>query len=175
MLLWRHLAFLEETPGNVWPEFNKLGADHTFRGNCERPIYGLPKAPVRSRIVGIRNATGDKVAEHIRVVRPPGSVIAPAPNGGGSGVEKATGEWPRTETEVTRIFLKDDRQNRIASKIAIRSIEIRGPKALKVALSSLPESRIGVLRLAETGYKTVCNENEWINRAPVHQVELLSL
>ncbi len=78
-LLRRRLSPLEEMPGNVWPEFDKLRTDHTFSGHCKRAIYCLPKAAIRSRIISIRNATGDEVSQHIRVVWSPGAVIAPAP------------------------------------------------------------------------------------------------
>ena len=168
------MALLEEMSGDVRPEFYEFRAGNAFRGHRERPVNCLPKTPIRGRIVSIRNAPGDEVAQHIRVVRPPCTVVAPTPNSGACGVEKAMGEGARAKTKITRIFLEDDGKDGVAPEIAVYGVEIRRTKALEVTLGSLPEFRISVLRLTEAGDKPICDKNEWIDRAFIHQVELLS-
>jgi hypothetical protein len=160
--------------GDVRPEFDEFRADDAFCGNRERPVYCLPKAPIRSRIVNIGNAPGDEVAQHIRVVWSPCATVALTPNSGGCGVEKAMGEGTRAKTKVARIFLEDDGEDSVAPEISVCGVEVRRTKALEVALGSLPESWIGIARLTETGNKRVCDKHEWIDRAFIHQVELLS-
>ncbi len=83
------------------------------------------------------------------------------------------GEGTGAKPKVARIFLEDDGEDSVAPQIAICGVEIRRAKALEVALGSLPESWTGIARLAQTGDKPVCEENEWIDRALKHQVELL--
>jgi hypothetical protein len=75
------------------------------------------------------------------------------------------GEATRPKPKITWILLEDDRKDRVAPQIAVRGVEIRRTKALKVALGPLPESWIGIPRLTQTGYKPVRDKNEWIDRA----------
>src|ERR1700683_3734114 len=83
-------------------------------------------------------------------------------------------EGTRAKSKITRIFLEDDGEDSVAPEIAVRGVKIRRAKALEVALGSLPESWIGITRLTQSGDKPVCEENEWIDRAFKHQVELLT-
>jgi hypothetical protein len=96
------------------------------------------------------------------------------PDGGGCGVEKAVGEATRAQPKIAWIFLEEDGKDSVAPEIAVRGIEIRRTEALEVALGPLSESWIGIARLTQTGDKSVGDENEWIDRAFKHQVELLS-
>jgi hypothetical protein len=66
-------------------------------------ISGLPRhMPIRSRLINIRNAPRDEVAQHIGMVWLPCTIVALTPDGGGCGVEKAMGvEWFHESLLVT--------------------------------------------------------------------------
>jgi hypothetical protein len=51
--LLRRVVLLEEMSGDVRPKFNEFRANNAFCGNRERPVYCLPKASIRGRIIGV--------------------------------------------------------------------------------------------------------------------------
>jgi len=51
--LLRCIVLLEEMSGYVRPKFDKFRANNAFCGNRERPVYCLPKASIRGRIISV--------------------------------------------------------------------------------------------------------------------------
>src|ERR1700683_3325058 len=80
-----------------------------------------------ARIVKIGNFSSDHVAHDVGIIGLPlaGGVV-PTNEGGGYGIEKAVVDRAVAEAEVTRILVKDGRQNRIAESVAYDVIGVSG-------------------------------------------------
>src|SRR5580698_8337012 len=88
-------------------------------------------------------------------------------------MEHAAPNTARSLAEISWIFMKYYRQNRIAPKITTECISIGGAETLEVSLRTLSVSWITILCLADAGIDRGSKEDERIGRALPHEMKFL--
>src|SRR5215470_11180712 len=91
--------------------FQEEFADQIRRSICARvgqSIKQNQRGPaIGLRIVKIRNGSGGEVAEHVRVIGPPPSVVVSRHDGSGHRIQRARTEGSLALIEVARVLMEN--------------------------------------------------------------------
>ena len=110
---WRgpRAAAMEKPPRNIRPEFHSDCTQRALSRHGKCSLKGQPYAPVRCRIVEIRDASGHNTSGDVGIVRAPCAIVVSCPHRRGDCIQQTPGEASPPLAEVPRILVQQRRKD----------------------------------------------------------------
>jgi hypothetical protein len=107
-------AAMEKPARKIRPEFHSDCAQRALGRHGKCSLKGQPYAPVRCRIVEIRDASGHNTSGNVGIVQAPCAIVVSGLHRRGDCIQQTPGKVSLPLTEVPRILVQQRRKDCIA-------------------------------------------------------------